>query len=101
MLTDMDRAVLAAADLSPRERERVSVELGLGLTGLDQRLVRLLDDPDAEREAPAVVARLRRVRDQRRAARARTWGMKPGNRPRASEGRSILKTQSTPRRAKP
>lgn len=73
MLTDTDRAVLEAAHLRGRAREARSLELGLGLTGLSVRLLQLLDDPAAEAAYPVVVHRERRLRDQRRAARAAPW----------------------------
>lgn len=69
-MTPADRRILESAHLPPARRQELSLELGLGITGATQRLLQLLDDPEAEREYPAIVRRQRRLRDQGRATRS-------------------------------
>lgn len=71
-LTVRQHAALDIADqLSRSNRTRVPVLEATGYTEprLWQVVNTLLDDPDAIAERPALVARLRRLRDRRRAAR--------------------------------
>ena len=79
MLTDRDRAVLdfAARDLEQRRfgtsaaaDEAIVHELGLSAPRYYQLLGRLLERPEAHAYAPMTVSRLRRLRDQREAARS-------------------------------
>lgn len=49
--------------------EAIRVELGMSETRFAQVLGSLLEDVEAEREHPALVRRLRRLRDGRRSAR--------------------------------
>lgn len=70
-MDDVDRVVLEAAHLPSARRTEVGIQLGLGVAGYHQRLNALLDDETAEREFPVLIHRLRRLRDQRRAARSR------------------------------
>ena len=66
---DADRRILESCHLPRARREEVAAGLGMRSGEYHLRLVRLLDDPDAEREFPAVVHRMRRLQRQRRAAR--------------------------------
>ena len=68
-MTDTDRAILAALDLPPRERDYRARELGLSPTAYAQRALVLLDTPEAEREFPAQVHRWRRIMDDLRRRR--------------------------------
>lgn len=66
----VDRRILETALWPPIRRQELSVELGMGIVGATQRLLQLLDDPEAERAEPVLVHRLRRIRDERRAGRS-------------------------------
>lgn len=72
-LSDQDQALLAFAKQRWRyagAREQAIRDLfGLSTTRYEQELNRLLDDPAALEHDPALVMRLRRVRDERRARR--------------------------------
>lgn len=70
-MTPADLRILDSAHLPWVRRERVAAELGMMSVQLHQRLNALLDDPAAMEARPQIVARLRRVRDARRAARSR------------------------------
>jgi hypothetical protein len=52
-----------------RFSDRLAAEFGWRPVAFYQRLNALLNDPAAERERPMEVRRLRRIRDDRRAAR--------------------------------
>ncbi|MEX1207809.1 MAG: DUF3263 domain-containing protein [Acidimicrobiia bacterium] len=73
MLTDADRAVLDFEGSwwnYPGPKDRAIREyLGVSSTRYYQALRRLMDDPAAERVAPLIVRRLRRVREQARQRR--------------------------------
>lgn len=64
-----DQRILETALWPRNDRYRVSAELGLGIVGYHQRLVQLMNDPVAEKEQPARIHQLQRIRDQRRARR--------------------------------
>lgn len=70
-MTDLDRAILAAADLPASQRAMVAADLGLSSPALHQRLLALLRSAEAEREYPVLVHRWRRIMDGRRRARGR------------------------------
>ncbi|MEX0825378.1 MAG: DUF3263 domain-containing protein [Acidimicrobiia bacterium] len=73
MLTDADKAVLDFEGswwTYPGPKDRAIREyLGMSSTRYYQALRRLMDDPAAERVAPLIVRRLRRVREQARQRR--------------------------------
>lgn len=73
-MTDHDRLALMLAARPyrhPARREADALDrLSLTPTRFWALVGRLLDDPDAEREMPAEVRRLRRLRDARRMARS-------------------------------
>ncbi|MDN5726912.1 MAG: DUF3263 domain-containing protein [Propionibacteriales bacterium] len=62
-MTDDDRTIIRAMTLSRRGRTGVAADLGISVPALHQRALHLLTDPDAEREMPAEIHRLRRIRD--------------------------------------
>ncbi len=74
-LTDLDRQVLAFAARRYRSTEAHDdaclVELGMGPTRYAHLLTVLLDSEDAYLAEPQLVARLRRLRDERRRRRGR------------------------------
>lgn len=70
-MTPADRRILESAHLPTARRHELSLELGLGITGATQRLLQLLDDPEAEREYPTIVHRQRRLQEARRGSRSR------------------------------
>lgn len=77
MLSAPDRQLLLFEEQHPAhtatKQERARVQLGYGPTRYYQRLYAVVDDPEAEREFPMLVHRVRRVRDltaQRRASRS-------------------------------
>lgn len=70
-MTDLDRAILAALDLPPRERDYRARELGLSPTAYAQRALALLEDPDVEAMHPQLVRRWRRIMRERRRSRGR------------------------------
>lgn len=80
-LTDTDRAILDLERQRWRypaaKEERALTELRLTPTRYHAALQRLLNDPVAEAAEPALVRRLRRLRDARRrqrsAVRAEAW----------------------------
>ncbi|MFT4081204.1 MAG: DUF3263 domain-containing protein [Nocardioides sp.] len=71
-MTELDAQIL---DLESRRwkyegaKTAAMVELGLTAPRYYQRLMVLLDDPEAEAVAPGLVRRLRRLRDARRRVR--------------------------------
>lgn len=69
-MTPTDRRILETALWPPRRRQEVSAELGLGIVGATQRLLQLLDDPEAEQAEPVLIHHLQRVRERRRAGRS-------------------------------
>lgn len=69
-LSASDLRILDTAHLRRTSRELVACELGLLLVAYHQRLNRLIDNPHAEAARPLVVHRLRRLREQNRAARS-------------------------------
>lgn len=69
-MTDLDRAILAAADLPAAKRAMVAADLGLSSPAMHQRFVGLLQDPVAEQEYPGLVRRWRRIMGERRRARS-------------------------------
>lgn len=68
-MTNEDRTILTCRDWSPRGQKVLAQDLGISTTRLAQRVLRLLDDPAAERAFPVQVHRLRRVREARRHGR--------------------------------
>lgn len=72
MLTDADRAALDLESCTwvhhVARDEAIRTRLGVSPTRHYQRIVRLIDDPDAIAYAPVTVSRLRAVRDRRRPA---------------------------------
>ena len=74
MLTDHQRAILQIGDARyahPGQRiTDMRNKCGLGETAFWAAFDRLLDDPVAEAELPALVGRQRRLREVRRAARS-------------------------------
>lgn len=79
-MDDIDRAILRfEADHPvwkyPGAREAaIREQFDLGRTAYAQRVVRILDDPDAYAVDPATVTRLRQIREQRgRHRRRRSW----------------------------
>lgn len=77
-LSDRDRAILAFEARWPRhggaKEEAIRAELQLAPARYYQLLGRLIDSADALAADPLLVARLRRLRDARDAARSRIAG---------------------------
>lgn len=74
-LTVLERELLDFAGLTWRSAgnrdQAIRAQFGLSGTRYEQLLLGLLDRPDALAYAPVTVNRLRRLRDQRAAARSR------------------------------
>lgn len=74
-LTNLERELLDFAGLTWRSAgnrdQAIRTQFGLSATRYEQLLLGLLDRPDALAYAPSTVNRLRRLRDQRAAARSR------------------------------
>lgn len=70
-MTELDHAILAAADLPANQRTMVAADLGMSSPAMHQRLLALLDSVEAEREYPGLVHRWRRIMEGRRRARGR------------------------------
>ncbi|MFW6598165.1 DUF3263 domain-containing protein [Propionibacteriaceae bacterium Y2011] len=76
-MTDIDRRIIETCHLPRPQRQRVSDDLQIRTDEYHLRLAKLIDDPEALRKYPGVVGRLRRIRDDRRAARSLrsvSWG---------------------------
>ncbi|MBI8990309.1 DUF3263 domain-containing protein [Corynebacterium meridianum] len=74
-LSEFDARLLEFAETAPRSPgardEAITRTLGISAVRYHQRLNRLLDDPAAAAAHPALVARLRRIRNQRAESRRR------------------------------
>lgn len=70
-MTDLDHAILAAADLPANQRTMAAADLGLSSPAMHQRMLALLRTEEAEAVYPALVHRWRRIMDGRRQARGR------------------------------
>lgn len=68
-MDDTDRRILETGHLPAHQRMKVAAELGIGFVRATQRLLQLIDDPEAERECPIQVHRLQRQRDAMRGGR--------------------------------
>ena len=68
-MSDDDREILTCRDWTPRGQKVLALALGISTTRLAQRALRLTDDPEAEREYPVEVHRLRRIRQANRGRR--------------------------------
>lgn len=65
-MTETDRQILAAlAQPNPNWR-LIAPGIGMSVPAMLQRALRLLEDPDVEREHPALVRRWRRILAARR-----------------------------------
>lgn len=67
-----DQQILKAADQPPVRRRAVAAELGLSSPAFHQRLLHLLNDPEAVAMFPAVVNRQKRLRERRQRGRIST-----------------------------
>lgn len=65
-MTDQDRQILAALDLPNPNWRLIAPGIGMSVPAMLQRALRLLEDPDVEREHPALVRRWRRILAARR-----------------------------------
>lgn len=70
-MTEQDHHIMRAAGSTARQRRATAADLCISPTRLHQRILQLLDDPDAEQAYPVVVHRWRRIGAQHRADRAR------------------------------
>ena len=70
-MTDADLRILRSLWAPSRHQQVIAAELGITSVELARRGLRLLDDPDAEREQPVLVHRARRLLEQRRSRRGR------------------------------
>ncbi|MEZ2122708.1 MULTISPECIES: DUF3263 domain-containing protein [unclassified Corynebacterium] len=74
-LSEFDARLLAFAENAPRSpgarEEAIARTLGISAVRYYQRLNLLLDEPAAAAAHPTLVARLRRIRDQRAESRKR------------------------------
>lgn len=73
-LTDLDVAILEAATLPSPARLRFAADHGMTSPRFHQRLLHLIDDPEAVKARPTLVYRLQRLRERHRQARTMPAG---------------------------
>lgn len=73
-LTELDEAILDAATLPTPARIRFAADHGMSSPRFHQRLLHLIEMPEAEVSRPAMVHRLQRIREKRRVQRTMPAG---------------------------